>query len=101
MDDGVDYAVRIFGALPVYEWHSYESEDWQGPPCVVLFFVGVPPTETPRRNWLRGSRSTGRSRGYRDGGRTDAERGEAPGGRRPGAPVRAGSWHPIRGSTLW
>jgi hypothetical protein len=45
MDDGREYAEQRFGFPVVFEWSSDSSEEWRGPPVVVLFFAGPAPDE--------------------------------------------------------
>jgi hypothetical protein len=40
MADGREYAEHVFRCAPSFVWSSTDEEDWSGPPCFVLFFMG-------------------------------------------------------------
>ncbi len=43
MADGREYAEHVFRCAPSFVWSSTDEEDWSGPPCFVLFFMGRAP----------------------------------------------------------
>jgi len=45
LDDGQDYVVAVFACAPSYVWDSSTVEEWAGPPCRVLFFMGRAPDD--------------------------------------------------------
>jgi hypothetical protein len=41
--DGEEYAEAAFRSRAAFTWRSSDVDDWQGPPCSVLFFLGRAP----------------------------------------------------------
>lgn len=41
--DGEEYVEAVFRAKPSFVWRSLSQEDWEGPPCTVMFFMGRAP----------------------------------------------------------